>query len=186
MTQKTKDDFPSREEWEAEQAALRSQQGLSEGQTPEQRPQAFASGPTGDDKGAVGTVQQRLRDEGSNLADTSGEDRDAYAEAKAAAKLKTKTERGAERLFPGAHAYINNPDGDGKEHHGRAVAVNGVHEFKSAAQEVLANSGYNHDRRYAQVKSYECSTRDGRAELLIVSAEHLSKVPVTEFHRTPT
>lgn len=178
---KTKTDFPSREEWEADQARLRHEQGLSEGQTPEQRPQAFAHGNPPD-----GEVQKRLRAEGSNLADNAGQDRDAYAEAKAAAQPKTKTERGAEQFYPGTHAYINNPDGVGKEHHGRAVAVNRVVEYANVAQEALANSGYNHDRRYAKVKTYEVSTRDGRAEMLIVNAEHLSRVAITDFHRTVT
>jgi hypothetical protein len=61
-----------------------------------------------------------------------------------------------------------------------------VVDYEDAEQEALANSAYNANRRFAKVKTYECVTRDGRAELLLVSAEHLKRTPVTEFHRTVT
>lgn len=185
MTDK-KSDFPSEEEWEAEQARLRHEQGLLPGQTPEVRPQAFAHSGVPD-----GEVVTKLKESGSNLAPDAPAH--GYKEHKAAhdnaqnPRSKSVTgEVGPEMFYPGTHAYINNPEGKGSEHHGRAVAVNRVVEYKTPKDEALANSGYNHDRRYAQVKTYECSTRDGRAEMLVVNSEHLQRVPVTEFHRTVT
>lgn len=176
--------FPSKEEWEAQQEQLRQQQNLGPGQVPEQRPQVATNGEPVD-----GEVQKRLREEGSPLADNApahGYEEHKRAASKAQAKKAERQSMGPERMFPGAHCYINNPDGEGKEHHGRACAVNSVAEYESPEDEALANAGYNANRRFARVKSYEVRTRDGRAELLIVDAEHLSRVPVTEFHRTVT
>lgn len=173
-----------KEAWEAEQARLRQEQGLSEGQVPERRPQAFTV-PADN----TGEVQKRMRAEGSPMADNAPAH--GFEEHEKSRKSAEREDGGAgeqlqEIMYPGTHAYINNQDGEGKEHHGRAVAINRVNEYESPAQNLLANSAYDHNRRYAKVKSYEVSTRDGRAELLIVSAEHLTKVPVTEYHRTVT
>lgn len=181
------DKFPSKSEWEEQRRQAAFQQGLDpndERVVPEQRPQATIAPDPVD-----GEVAKRLREEESPMADNApphGYEEHKRAASAAQAKKAEKESMGPERLFPGAYAYIDNPDGEGKEHHGRAVAVNRVEEFASPEDEALANSGYNPNRRFAQVKTYECSSRDGRAELLIVSAEHLRTVPVTEYHRTVT
>lgn len=175
---------PTKEEWEAEQERLRQEQNLPEGAVPEQRPQAFANG--GDE---TGVIKQKLLDNDSPLAQNQpamGFEEHKKAASKAQANKAEKDSKGPEIMYPGALAYINNPDGDGKEHHGRAVAVNRVAEFETIGAEALANSGYNADRRFAPVKTYEVATRDGRAEILFVSAEHLTRTNITNFHRTQT
>lgn len=181
------DKFPSQQEWEEQRRTSAMQQGLdpdNSNATPEQRPQE-----TFNPEPVDGEVQKRLRENESPLADNApahGYEEHKRAASEAQARKAERSSMGPERLYPGAHAYINNPDGEGSEHHGRAVAVNRVEEYASVAQEMLANSGYNPNRRFAEVATYECSTRDGRAELLIVSAEHLSPVSVVDYHRTVT
>lgn len=178
--QKKKPEFPSKEEWEAQQEALRQQQNVPEGGVPEQRPQhTIAPEPE------QGHVAKALSEQGSPMAhDAPAMGYEEHKKAFDDAQKERKSEKGPERMYPGAHCYINNPKDEAM--HGRAVAVNGVSEFASPEDEALANAGYNHDRRYAKVKTYECSSRDGRAELLIVNAEHLTRVPVAEYHRTRT
>jgi hypothetical protein len=187
VSEETQNKMSDKEAWEAEQEQLRQEQNLPPGAVPEQRPQAFAQVDGANE--LTGNVQQRLRKEGSNMADNAlahGYEEYKRACSKAQMNKAERESKGPEILYPGAHCYINNPDGEGKEHHGRAVAVNRVAEFKTVGAESLANSGYNADRRFAPVETYEVSTRDGRAEILFVSAEHLQKVPVTEYHRTVT
>lgn len=177
-------DFPSKEDWEAQRAQEAFRQNLEPGQVPEQRPQGTIAPPP-----EKGEVSKKLSAAGSNLAHDApahGYEEHKAAHSAANARKAARQSMGPERMYPGAHCYINNPDGEGSEHHGRAVAVNAVSEFASPEDEALSNSGANPDRRFAKVKAYECSSRDGRAELLIVSAEHLSKVPITEYHRTVT
>jgi hypothetical protein len=176
----TKEERETRE-WEEERARLAASQNLPEGAVPEQRPQA-----TIQPAPVEGEVHKRLVEEGSPLVNTEPMGKEAYDRAASdqQARKAAKDSMGPERLFPGAHCYIDNPDGEGKEHHGRAVAVNGVHEFEDGANAILATLG-TPDARFAKVKSYECFSRDGRAEHMIVSAEHLRRVPVTEFNRTP-
>lgn len=179
--------FPSEEEWNDQRRQQAMQQGLDpddERVVPEQRPQATIAPPPVD-----GEVQKRLREEESPMADNApphGYEEHKRAASKAQARKADRNSMGPEIMYPGSYAYINNEDGEGKEHHGRAVAINRVEEYASPEDEALANSGYNPNRRFAKVKTYETRSRDGRAELLIVNAEHLSKVPVTEFHRTTT
>jgi hypothetical protein len=183
----TEDKFPSQEEWEAERRARASQQGLNpddERSVPEQRPQETIAPPPVD-----GEVQKKLRDADSPMADNApphGYDEYKRAASESQARKAERNSLGPERLYPGAHAYINNPDGEGSEHHGRAVAINAVDEFATPGAEALANAGYNANRRFAEVATYECRSRDGRAELLIVSAEHLNPVSVNDFHKTVT
>lgn len=170
--------------WEAHQNELRRQQGLGPDQVPEQRPQAFAQGET-----VIGEVEKKLRDAGSNMASNApahGYEEHERANSPTQARKAARQSMGPEIMYPGSTCYINNPDDEGSEHHGRAVAVNRITEYESPEDEALANSGYNADRRFARVKTYEVSTRDGRAETLFVSANHLTKVDISEFHRSAT
>lgn len=174
----------TKEEFETRMDTLRREQNLPEGAVPETRPQATISPDP-----VHGSIHEKLVDADSNLVDegTPAMDKAAYDRANSdeQAEKAAKESFGPERLYPGAHAYIENSRGKGKEHNGRAVAVNGVNEWASPEDELLAAAG-TPNSRFAQVQSYDCSTRDGRAEHLVVDAKHLSTVRVEDFHRTQT
>lgn len=186
MTDQTHDDFPSEEEWEAQRRAAAMQQGLDP-DDPNQVPEDRTKGPIAAPP-ITGEVQQRLQDSGSPLASNApahGYEEAKRAHSEAQKRKAAKNSLGAERMFPGAYCVIDNPSGDGSEHNGRSVAVNGVNEWESVEEERIAAAG-TPSSRFAKVKTYDCSTRDGRAEHLVVSAEHLKKVDVRDFHRSVT
>jgi hypothetical protein len=181
----TDKDFPTKQEWEAQQARDRTAQNLgdNENAVPESRPQA-----TIDPEPVTSQTQQRLREAESPMADNApphGYEEHKRAASDAQAKKAASESFGRERLYPGAHAYIDNENGEGSEHHGRAVAVNAVSEFASVEDERISAAG-NPNSRFAEVKSYECRTRDGRAELMIVDADHLRTVDINNFHPSVT
>lgn len=177
-----KDQKQSKKDREDEREEQRIAQNLPEGAVPEKRPQATTH------RVEHGQIHDRMVEEhGHALGEEPAMDQDAYdkAESEAQAKKAAKDSLPPERFYPGAHAVIVNPDGDGKEHDGRMVAVNAVHAFESKADELMAASG-TPSARFATVDSYEVRTRDGRGEMLIVSADHLKRVPAQEFHKTVT
>jgi hypothetical protein len=170
-------------EFEANMERERVAQNLPEGGVPEQRPQATISPAPVD-----GEVRKRLVEAGSPLAQNQeAMPKSAYDKASSKAQIDkaARESLGPERFWPGARAYVENPDGDGSEHHGRAVAINGVAEYADDQQELLAAAGVP-GSRFAKVASYQCTTRDGRAENLIVSAEHLRRVATENFNKTET
>lgn len=154
-------------------------------QVPETRPQAATSGGAPD-----GEVRKRLVDVGSPLAQLAdgGMDQEAYdrATSDAQARKAAKQSLPPERLFPGAHCVIVNEDDDGSEHNGRSCSVNRVAEWESDEDRAKGTSGDAELMLYARVKTYEVSTRDGRAETLFVSAEHLNKVGAENYHKSTT
>lgn len=166
--------------------AERRAQNLPEGAVPEQRPIASqkASHPHS-------RVYDALVEAGDPRAGNSGdpnvgwkptqEDYERTASA-AQARQSDKESLKVVRLYPGARCWVDNP---GQPDHGRAVAVNRVQEFEDVANELLAGAGTDQSRN-AMVKSYECVSRDGRSEFMIISAEHLRVAPVeAEWGKTP-
>ena len=166
--------------FEARQAELAASQNLREGAVPEQRPIASqrVDDPHSD-------VYKKLREAGDARADDTPMPFSAYTKAQsdAQAKKAAKESRFETRVYPGARGWIDNP---GEPDHQRAVAINRVNEYASVEDELKAASG-TEAGRFAEVKSYECMSRDGRAELLIVSAEHLKfdRSGGAEWGKTP-
>lgn len=151
--------------FEEERAREAQAQNLPEGAVPEQRPIASQQGVT------HSGIYEKLKAAGDDRAGAPAMPKEAFdkAASDAQAKKADKESRHPSRLYAGARAWINNP---GSPDHGRAVAVNGVSEFSSVEDERTAAAG-TPESRFANVASYECMSRDGRAEHLIVSAQHL-------------
>lgn len=170
----------SQKEFEARMQEQRNAQNLSDpNAVPEQRP--IASQVVDDPHSQV---YKDLQEAGDPRANNEPMDLDAYKRAQSPeqAKKAAKQSREVTRLYPGARAYIENP---GQPDHGRAVAVNAVHSWADPQSELLAASG-TVEGRFAAPAEYECMSRDGRAELMIVSAEHL-RVPSNQadWGKTP-
>jgi hypothetical protein len=154
----------SKKEFERKQREDAEKQNLPEGGVPERRPIASQTAPDNESD----TVK-KLREAGDPRGgQVPAMDKAAYdrAGSKEQAKKAAKEERSADRLYPGARGYIDN---EGEPDHGRAVAVNRVSSFKEGTNE----NAQGIDTRFQEVEDYECVSRDGRSELLIVSAEHL-------------
>lgn len=160
------EDVDTAAEFKEQQARLAAEQNLPEGGVPEVRPIASQ---TVDDPHSG--IFHRLQEAGDDRAGAPAMPKSAYDKAASAAQKRQaeKESRVVTLLHPGARGWIDNP---GEPDHGRAVAVNRVHEYASVEDERIAAAG-TPESRFAAVKDYECQSRDGRAELLIVSAEHL-------------
>jgi hypothetical protein len=155
-------------DFEARQAELARGQNLQqEGAVPEQRPIASQ---TVDDPHSE--VFKKLQEAGDPRAGVPAMDKAAYdrAASKSQAQAAAKESIAETRLFPGARGWIDNP---GAPDHGRAVAVNRVTQYKTGQDATNAVSGIPELMRQAAPAEYECMTRDGRAELMLVSAEHI-------------
>lgn len=156
------------EKFDAERNLEAERQNLPEGAQPERRPQAFI-----DPAPVHSETHKKLVEANSPLvAGQERMDRSAFELAEKRANDENYEDEAAPEaeFLPGTTAYIDNPRGKGKEHHGRAVAV---------------NAAMSRDEDGLPVE-YECRSRDGRAEFLVVSHKHLRSVPHTEFHRTVT
>jgi hypothetical protein len=154
-------------EFDAERDLLNQQQNQPAGAQPEQRPQTFVQ-----EGGVPGEVFKRLKEAGSPLTnDQERMPREAFERAERNAEKNEDKAAPEAPFLPGTTAYIHNPDGEGSEHDGRAVAV---------------NMQLRIDPKTGLPAEYECNSRDGRAERLYVKHEHLRSVPHTEFHRTQT
>lgn len=158
----------NKKEFEAQQAERAREQNLPEGSVPEQRPIASQ---TVDDEQLHSGVYKKLREAEDDRAGAPAMPFSAYTKARSKEQMRkaAKESKQVTNHPNGTRAWINNP---GEPDHGRAVAVNRVNEYASVEDERIAAAG-NPNSRFAEVKSYECTSRDGRAELLIVSAEHL-------------
>ena len=164
----------AKKDFEEKQAAEAEVQNLPEGGVPEQRPQAFLQ-PADQQQSAVFTKLQEAGDDRAGNSGLAGvgavhdkSNFDAAASQKNA-NAAAKESRFPARLYPGARGWIDNP---GEPDNGRAIAINGVAEWASVEDERIAAAG-SPESRFAVVKSYEAVTRDGRSELMIVSAEHV-------------
>jgi hypothetical protein len=168
---KNEDKVAAQKEFDAKMAAERDAQGQGNNPNfvPEQRPIASQ---TVDDPHS--RVYNELKKAGDPRANDEPMPKSAYDKAASSAQATkaAKESRGEVRLYPGARAFIDN---EGSPDHGRAVAVNRVTSWKSDSDELLAAAGTT-ESRFSQPAEYECFSRDGRAELLIVSADHL-RVP---------
>lgn len=168
-----------KKEFEQRMEEQRIAQNLPEGAVPEQRPIASQ---TVDDPHS--RVFKELQDAGDDRGGVPAMDKAAYdrAQSDAQARKAAKESETPDRFYPGARAYIENP---GAPDHGRAVAINRVEEFASFQDQALGSSGVPAQMNAAKVKSYECRSRDGRAELLIVDAEHLRRSEEADWGKTP-
>lgn len=172
----------SKKEFEERQAQLAREQNLPEGGVPEVRPIASQ---TVDEEAQHSKVFKRLRDAGDDRAGAKAMPKSAYdkAASKSQKDKAAKEERSVTLLYPGARGWIDNP---GQPDHGRAIAVNRVESYASVEDERIAAAG-GPASRFAEVATYECQSRDGRAELLLVSAEHirLDTTGGREWGKTP-
>jgi hypothetical protein len=101
------------------------------------------------------------------------------AQSEEQAKKAAEMSAGTNRYFNGTKAWIFNP---GQPDHGRAIGINRVSEYESVEDEILDSVQGGRGK----VKSYECTTRDGRAELMIVSHEHIRPAfNEAEWGKTP-
>ncbi len=169
-----------KKEFEQRMEEQRNAQNLPEGAVPEQRP--IASQTVDDPHSEVFKKLQEADDpRGLNqpAMDKAAYDR---AQSDTQAKKAAKESETPDRMYPGARCYIENP---GAPDHGRAVSVNRVEEFASFQDQALGSSGVPQQMNSAKVKSYECRSRDGRAELLIVDAEHLRRSEEADWGKTP-
>lgn len=158
----------NKKEFEELQAQRAREQNLPEGSVPEQRPIASQ---TVDDESLHSGVFKKLREAGDDRAGAPAMPKSAFDKAASDAQRKraAKDERTVGVLHPGARGWIDN---EGAPDHGRAIAVNRVESYASEADEQRAAVG-GPNARFAEVATYECVSRDGRSELLIVSAEHI-------------
>lgn len=163
-SQKEKD-----EEFDRDRDLEAARQALPPGSQPEQRPQSTISPAP-----VHGAVHDRLVEADSPLAGNQPRmDREAFELAQTRAEDPDYEDKAAPapEFFPGTTAYIQNPRGRGSEHNGRAVAV---------------NIALGRDEKTGLPLEYETRTRDGRAEMLVVSHEHLRPVSHVDFQRTQT
>jgi len=157
---------PTREErkqaWEDRRNQMRAEQNLPQGAVPEERNHRY------DNVGQESAVAQALREAGDargGQVPAMGFEEYERANSDAQQKKADKDSQGNLVFFNGQRGWVHNP---GEPDHGRAIGVVRVSEYESEMDEVLDSV----QRGRGKVKSYECSTRDGRSELLIVSAEH--------------
>jgi hypothetical protein len=161
------DQVAKQREFDARMAELRDAQNLRDpNAVPEQRPIASQ---TVDDPHS--RVYNELKEAGDPRANDEPMDRAAYQRAASVSQARKaeKESRGVVRLFPGARVYI---DQEGHPDHGRAAAVNRVVSWASPEDALMAQLGGT-EGNFAQPAEYEIMTRDGRAEMLIKSADHL-------------
>jgi hypothetical protein len=162
--QEAEDDgkFPKKEEWEALRTQRQTEQNLGPDGTPEDREARFRPAPES-------AVVQKLREAGDQRGlqePAHGYEEHKRAASKAQMNKAEKESAGNNRYFNGTKAWIYNP---GAPDHGRAIGINRVSEYESVEDELLdAVQGGR-----GKVKAYECTTRDGRSELMIVSHEHI-------------
>jgi hypothetical protein len=179
MTEKVKDEKDEKSNGESEEdfnerrKAEAETQGLPEGAVPEQRPQAFLQ-PADPHSRVYNDLVEAEDARAGNSGDPNVGPRHTKADfdrasSKAQAKKSADESLGAQRLYPGARGWINNPD---TPDHGRAIAINGVAEYENEVQEFVATLG-TPASRFAKVKSYNAVTRDGRSEHMVVDAEHI-------------
>jgi hypothetical protein len=160
-------------EFERNMEEARIAQNLPEGAVPEQRPIASQ---TVDDPHS--DTYKALREAGDPRAGAPAMDKAAYDRAGSAAQMKKAADSSTDntRLYPGARAVI---DREGHPDHGRSVAVNRVATWASFEEQMKGTSGIPEQMNAAIPEEYEVMTRDGRAEQLIVNADHL-KVPTNQ------
>jgi hypothetical protein len=173
------DEAGNKKEFDALQQQRAGEQNMGEGGVPEQRP--IASQQPAPESG----VRERLIEAGDQRGGAEPPmDKSAYdrAASKGQAQKAAKESQTPDRLYPGARGYIDNP---GAPDHGRAIAVNGVASFASVEDERISAAG-GPNQRFAKVAEYECVTRDGRAELMIVSADHVKRtLNEADWGKTP-
>jgi hypothetical protein len=157
-----------KEEFERNMEEARRAQNLPEGAVPEQRPQAFQT-PV-DPHSRVRNDLVEAEDPRGGALPAMGKSAYDRASSSAQAKKAARESISRVRLYPGARAFIDN---EGTPDHGRAVAVNRVAQWGSFEDGMKANSGDPALNDYAAPAVYECTTRDGRSELMLVDAEHL-------------
>lgn len=167
LTASEEGDKFKKKEFERNMEEARVAQNLPEGSVPEQRPIASQ---TVDDPHS--RVYKELKEAEDPRAGVPAMDKSAYDRANSDSQ-RSKAEGEEERpgrLYPGARAYIDN---EGEPDHGRAVAVNRVADWKSFEDQMKGTSGVPEQNNAGQPATYECFSRDGRAEIMLVSAEHL-------------
>lgn len=164
------------EKWQARQDELRHQQGLNPDQVPEQRDLRYENN----------TPQSVVHDRLVEAEDPRGGELPAHgfaeyerADSDAQKKKAAKESEGNARYFNGQKGWVNNP---GQPDHGRAIGIVRISEYASPEDELLDSVQGGRGK----VKTYECTTRDGRAETLMVSAEHFKPaLDPSEWGKTP-
>lgn len=148
--------------WEDEMNRLRVEQNIPEGGVPERRDLRYRDTPDS-------AVVQKLREAGDprgGQVPAMGYEEYERADSDAQKKKAAEESAGNTRYFAGQRAWIHNP---GAPDHGRAIGILRVSEYESELDEIK-------DRLQGgmgKAKTYECETRDGRAEKMFVSAEHI-------------
>lgn len=164
------------EKWQAEMDELRLQQGLDSDAVPERRNIRYEDSVT----------QSAIHDKLVEAGDPRGGQVPAHgfkeyerADSDAQKRKAAKESEGNARFFNGQKGWVNNP---GEPDHGRAIGIVRISEYASVEDEVLDSVQGGRGR----VKTYECTSRDGRAETLFISAEHFKPaVEAVDWGRTP-
>lgn len=159
-TQETRAD--REQAWEERRTRLRNEQNLPEGAVPEEREGQYERSHV--DSAIVNKLREAGDPRGGQVP-AMGFDAYERANSDSQKRKAAKASEGNLVFFNGQRGWIDNP---GEPDHGRAVGINRVSEYMSEMDEVLDSV----QRGRGKVKAYECTTRDGRSELLIVSAEH--------------
>jgi hypothetical protein len=162
-------------EFEQNMEEARKAQNLPEGAVPEQRPIASQ---TVDDP--HNPQYHRLKEAGE--IEQPAMPKSAYDKAGSDSQMKKAAKEAGdapERMYPGARGYINKGPREGA-----AVAVNRVVSFKSFEDQMRGTSGVPEQNNNATVAEYEVTTRDGRAETIVVNAEDITRGDPQHWGRT--
>jgi hypothetical protein len=170
----------SKKDFEQKQREAAAAQNLPEGAVPEVRPIASQ---TVDDQALHSKVFRELRDSGDDRGGAPAMPKSAYDKAASQDQLtKSRRESRMPRLHVGARGYVDNP---GSPDDGRAISIVRIAGYGSPEAEMIATMG-NPESRFAEPTEYECTTRDGRAETLLVDAKHFRTMERSEdWGRTP-
>lgn len=169
-------ELSAEEKWQQRQDELRLQQGLGPDAVPEQRDIRYNDGVS---QSAVHDKLVEAKDPRGGELPAHGFEEHQRADSEAQKKKAAKESEGNARYFNGQKGWVNNP---GAPDHGRAIGIVRISEYASPQDEIIDSVQGGRGK----VKTYECVSRDGRSELLFVSAEHFKPaLDPSEWGKTP-
>lgn len=154
-------------------ATLRAQQGLNEGQVPEQRPQAFLR-----NEGSKSELSKRIEE---SLPDQGPMDHSAYERASSDAQIDKAAESELqEGLMVGAAVEVVDED---SPHVGRVFAI--VNVLGRNVKDTILNASGSPEQRMQQPSEMEGRAVGGEreGELVVLSAEQVKKIPEGQIWR---
>jgi hypothetical protein len=168
---------PSNEkEWQAEMDELRLQQGLGPDAVPERRDTRY------NDSVSQSAIHDKLVEAGDprgGQVPAMGFKEYQRADSDSQKRKAERESQGNARFFNGQKGWVDNP---GAPDHGRAIGIVRISEYASPEDEILDSVQGGRGK----VTTYECTSRDGRAETLFISAEHFKPaLDAVDWGRTP-